>query len=462
MTKLIALDDGHGMNTAGKRTPLLPELGREVMENEFNKEVIKYLDVDLRRCGFKTLLTAPTDEDVFLKSRVDKANYANVDALISIHFNAMDGTFKLPNPDGFSIHIYPGSKEGRKLAEHILKYLPLGTTQKNRGIVEQNLYITRMTKMTAVLIENGFMDNPIEARLLLNTLYQKEVSDEVCRGLCSYFNVPYIFETISDWDKKPIDAFVTKRDLLEFTGKLPTTPIPTVTNPRLIRKYNTNIHIFETTKSMRVEMDLGVRNEREKVTKVVRDRLKDGVVLSINCGMFSYVKGSEHNTLYINKGLYHNPPSELTMDFVYYLDGTTEIMNLKKYDQKILSQLQEATYFAIGTSYSLVQEGKINLQNAENFPHANSREPRTQFGWKLDGTFILVVTDGRSDESAGLTAHEQAELMLSLGCYNAVNVDGGGSSIMVLVKNGIIKIVNQLANGVEREVGSMMLVYNKK
>ena len=109
----------------------------------------------------------------------------------------------------------------------------------------------------------------------------------------------------------------------------------------------------------------------------------------------------------------------------------------------------------------MVIDGKINIQNTVNFPHANGREPRTQFGQKADGSFVLVVTDGRTGlSSRSYSPHEQAEVMLSLGCINAVNVDGGGSSIMVVVKNGKPQIVNQLAE-VERAVGSVMIVYKK-
>lgn len=43
MSKIIALDDGHGMETSGKRTPVLPD-GSVMLENEFNGAVVKYLD----------------------------------------------------------------------------------------------------------------------------------------------------------------------------------------------------------------------------------------------------------------------------------------------------------------------------------------------------------------------------------------------------------------------------------
>lgn len=89
MSRLICLDDGHGMNTPGKRTPPIPKLGgRVIQENEFNREVVRFLDVELERCGFQTLLVAPGDEDVALSIRTNRANAANADLYISVHYNA--------------------------------------------------------------------------------------------------------------------------------------------------------------------------------------------------------------------------------------------------------------------------------------------------------------------------------------------------------------------------------------
>lgn len=71
---LIALDDGHGLGTAGKRTPYIPSIGRKIRENEFNERVTIFLKMELERCGYRTLLTAPTDADTPLKTRTDAAS----------------------------------------------------------------------------------------------------------------------------------------------------------------------------------------------------------------------------------------------------------------------------------------------------------------------------------------------------------------------------------------------------
>jgi N-acetylmuramoyl-L-alanine amidase len=191
---LIAIDDGHGIGTAGKRTPYIKSLGRQIRENEFNEAVTYYLKEELERCGFKTLLTAPTDYDTPLTMRTNLANSMGADALVSNHFNAMDGDFDGPgkDPEGMSIHIYPGAKNGRRLAEHVAKYLKQGTKQKYRGIVEQNLHMTREFDRAAILIENGFMDNEEEALLMINEEYRRECAREQAQGICEYFGVPYV------------------------------------------------------------------------------------------------------------------------------------------------------------------------------------------------------------------------------------------------------------------------------
>ncbi|UOQ43335.1 N-acetylmuramoyl-L-alanine amidase [Halobacillus salinarum] len=196
MPKLIALDDGHGKNTPGKRTPYIPEIGRSIQENEFNKEVVKYLKTELERCGFNTLLVAPTDEDTPLKTRTNLANSRKADAYIAIHYNAYDGSFSGSNPSGIEVYVYPGhkNKEAGKLAASVAKYLRRGTPQNFRGIFEEDFHVLRETNMIAILTENGFMDNKLEALLMIDKDFQKEVAIEHAKGICDYFGVEYVPE----------------------------------------------------------------------------------------------------------------------------------------------------------------------------------------------------------------------------------------------------------------------------
>jgi hypothetical protein len=100
-----------------------------------------------------------------------------------------------------------------------------------------------------------------------------------------------------------------------------------------------------------------------------------------------------------------------------------------------------------------VVEGTIS-RNAE------ARHPRTSVGFSRDSsTLFLLAVDGRSAKSAGLTLVELANVMRSLGAWNAMNLDGGGSTTMV-VGGTIVNTPSDAAG--EREVGSALAIVRKR
>lgn len=88
--------------------------------------------------------------------------------------------------------------------------------------------------------------------------------------------------------------------------------------------------------------------------------------------------------------------------------------------------------FAFGPT--LVENGKIAVSKNEEVGQAMADNPRTAIGVieESDGSvhYIVIVSDGRTSESSGLTLYEMAELMKSYGVTTAYNLDGGGSSTM--------------------------------
>ena len=190
----IALDDGHGDNgvTPGKRTPKFSD-GSFMYENAFNKAVVKYLDAHLRRCGFQTILVAPTDADTPLATRVNTANQAKVDAYISVHANAASGSWG--SPEGVETFV-GASLFSKKLANNVHNQLIKGTSQKNRGVKDgTHLYVIRNTIAPAILVECAFMDNDREAKLLLSDSFRRECAIEIAIGICETFGVKFVEET---------------------------------------------------------------------------------------------------------------------------------------------------------------------------------------------------------------------------------------------------------------------------
>ncbi|NLK87715.1 MAG: N-acetylmuramoyl-L-alanine amidase [Clostridiaceae bacterium] len=210
-TPLLILDDGHGPETPGKRTPPFPD-GAVIRENTFNKAVIDLLEVEAKRLGYKTLQVAPEDKDVALATRSNRANkaYADLKAqlgntrgmmngkaiaiYISQHYNAMKDTWDGSTANGMSIHILGYGGEAAKIATSVLKYLAQGTPQTNRGIKVDNFHVLRETDMPAILIEAGFMDDPEDAALMSSPAYHKEVVSEILQGIGEYYGVGYIPE----------------------------------------------------------------------------------------------------------------------------------------------------------------------------------------------------------------------------------------------------------------------------
>jgi len=87
--------------------------------------------------------------------------------------------------------------------------------------------------------------------------------------------------------------------------------------------------------------------------------------------------------------------------------------------------------------------------------------PRTALGITEDRTgLILLVVDGRVPFSRGYTMVELALLMEQLGSYEAINLDGGGSSTMVAKKtNGKVRVLNTPSDGKPREVPNGLEVF---
>jgi exopolysaccharide biosynthesis protein len=122
-----------------------------------------------------------------------------------------------------------------------------------------------------------------------------------------------------------------------------------------------------------------------------------------------------------------------------------------------LGPVWDNTQHALGAGPMLVKNNSVFLTTKiEEFGSdvAGGRAPRTALGLKADGTILLVVVDGRQELSTGMTLLELALFMQELGAQDAMNLDGGGSSEMVL--NG--KVINKPSDRRERRVGDALAI----
>ncbi len=129
---------------------------------------------------------------------------------------------------------------------------------------------------------------------------------------------------------------------------------------------------------------------------------------------------------------------------------------------KIINEISPAiprTKEAIGGFIQVVNKGKDYVDQSylkENKPgHALLRHPRTAVGFSQDSTKLyLVAVDGRQTHSVGMTLHELADLMIKIGVHYGLNLDGGGSTTMVVRDS----VVNIPSDGKERAISNGLLI----
>ena len=100
---------------------------------------------------------------------------------------------------------------------------------------------------------------------------------------------------------------------------------------------------------------------------------------------------------------------------------------------------------AVGGGPVLLQNGEIKITNNEELKFAgkaiDDKHPRTAMGYTRDNKLIILVIEGRNPGKAeGATLTQEAQIFKDLGCWEALNLDGGGSSCMLVNGKETIKV----------------------
>ena len=191
----IFIDNGHGLMTAGKRSP-----DGQFREAFYNREIAKRVVADLVDRGYDAELLVPEDDDISLEERVRRVNTAcfllgkaNV-ILVSIHVNAAGNGSKWMNATGWSVYTCKGRTASDKLAECLcasaIKNFPGRRirTDMSDGDKdwEENFYILRKSLCPAVLTENFFMDSHSDLEYLLSRTGKQAIVDTHVEAITEY------------------------------------------------------------------------------------------------------------------------------------------------------------------------------------------------------------------------------------------------------------------------------------
>lgn len=175
----VVIDPGHGGFDRGG----IP--GQSVPEKMVALDTALRLQKLLERAGLRTVMTRTTDVFVPLSVRSAIAN-AQPDAIfVSVHYNAARRS------GAHGIETYSENNRGAVLAARIQRDIVTRVSTENRGIRSAEYYVLRNCRLPAVLVECGFLTNPVEAQLALTPEYREQVAEQIAAGIIEQRQLPF-------------------------------------------------------------------------------------------------------------------------------------------------------------------------------------------------------------------------------------------------------------------------------
>lgn len=141
-------------------------------------------------------------------------------------------------------------------------------------------------------------------------------------------------------------------------------------------------------------------------------------------------------------------------DLVIYQDGSFEV--IREGDITAQELLNKGAVQVLSFGPALIKNSQVAVDSSDEVGKAMASNPRTAIGIIDDKHYVLVVSDGRTDESKGLSLKELADFMKELKVTTAYNLDGGGSSTMYFNGQIINKPTTNGHNIEEREVSDIV------
>ena len=183
--KVIVVDPGHG----GSSTGAVGHGGGTTYEKNVTLAISLRLRAALEACGARVIMTRDRDVDVALNARPTLANQVNADLFVNIH-NDSNG---VPNSaTGTSTYYHMRDPNSRALAQCVQHCILNGSPIGNRGVLSDSVMyhsgfaVLRCSRMPAVLVEVGYINNARDRRYLLSESFQDHVAHAVCEGLRQY------------------------------------------------------------------------------------------------------------------------------------------------------------------------------------------------------------------------------------------------------------------------------------
>ncbi|MFA9423773.1 MAG: N-acetylmuramoyl-L-alanine amidase [Sedimentibacter sp.] len=394
---LVMLDDGHGNDTSGKRTPLFED-GSYMKENDFSRVVIeKVSDMFEQYENVDVFFTAKEKRDISLDERVERANDVYVAGkdlydkivLVSVHANALTGVWGTQN--GTATFYYPNNMIDKAFAEVIQKNL-IAKTKLNPhrgGVVGGNFQIIRDVKMTACLCECAFMDNLAEAKMLITDDFRQACAEGIFNGLKEYFNF--------NEKNVQVDYYVTPKMTHQLCGNIEDFGI------KIVNKSNLSIEDAYCVNGTFYWQDVN------GVTYPTSILYAEGIIYQENAN--------------------HFPSPQDT--FVVFRDGTIKMIRIKKLSELNLNDVRLAIG-GIGLRDTMDEDFEYDPKEtgfSGVYSDVLQKANKTVLGYnKKENKIYLMCRPNIYHKS--LILYDLVKLVKDCEYDIAVSVDGGGSPFM--------------------------------
>ena len=191
-----------------------------------------------------------------------------------------------------------------------------------------------------------------------------------------------------------------------------------------LRFFVANIYVSDPAQMQTAFAGEQYSKNNAEATSAIAER--HDAILAING---DYYGAQERGYVLRNGVLYRASAQSGTDALVIGADGNFRIITEGETSADTL--VREGAWQVLTFGPALINGGQVTVSSSDEVGRAITSNPRTAIGQISEGHYLLVVSDGRTKESAGLSLRQLAELMQSLGAQIAYNLDGGGSSTMV-------------------------------
>ncbi len=222
-----------------------------------------------------------------------------------------------------------------------------------------------------------------------------------------------------------------------------------------LRLYDTDCYVAEVALSDPAYLKTALAQDTfgRNVTQTVSDMAAEaGAILAINGDYY----GARRRGWCVRNGVVYRQSSAGEATDLLLIDANGDFATLSDRDMTPEQALEMWQVLCFGPA--LVTQGQVAVSEGQEVGRAKASNPRTAIGQIGQNHYVFVVTDGRTEQSAGLSLWQLAELMQSLGCRTAYNLDGGGSSTMVFMGE---VVNNPTGNGhtiTQREVSDIVCI----